>query len=105
MDLESPRSPAALPSPSRRREAGTRSALVAFASTIVFVAVLVVVVARSEAWPAVQRQFFNPEVFVDSWPIVVSGFWLDLQMFAIAEVLILSFALLLASIRSLRGPA
>lgn len=105
MDLESPRSPAALPSLSRRREAGTRSALVAFASTIVFVIVLVVVVARSEAWPAVQRQFFNPEVFVDSWPIVVSGFWLDLQMFAIAEVLILAFALLLASIRSLRGPA
>ncbi len=36
---------------------------------------------------------------------MLSGFWLDLKMFVIAQVLILAFALLVAVIRNLRGPA
>ena len=87
------------------REAGTRAALIAFASTVVFVVAFVVIVANSEAWPAVREQYFNGEAFVDSWPIVLSGFWLDMQMFVVAEIVILAFALVLAAIRALRGPA
>lgn len=86
-------------------EQGARGALIAAASTVVVVAAASWWILTSETWPAVQRQFFNPENFAESWPAVVSGFWLDVRMFLVAEVAILVFALLLAVIRALRGPA
>lgn len=62
-------------------------------------------ILTSETWPRVQRQFFNPQAFVEVAPAVVSGFWLDVKMFLGAQVLILFFALVVAMARSLRGPA
>jgi polar amino acid transport system permease protein len=103
--MDRSRPPSAVPSLKRSTERGARSAIVAFVSTLVFFGVFAVVVVNSEAWPAFRNQFFNGEVFVDAWPIVVSGFWLDIQMFVVAEIAILAFALLLAAIRALRGPA
>lgn len=89
----------------RAREEGARGALIAFISTVVFFGLALWAILTSEAWPQVQRQFFNPEAFVEVWPAVLSGFWLDIRMFLGAEVLILFFALLVAMARSLRGPA
>lgn len=86
-------------------EEGARGALIAFVATVVFVGVALWFVLNSKTWPDVQQQFFNPEDFKESWPDVLSGFWLDIKMFVIAEVLILAFGLLVAIIRSLRGPA
>ena len=91
--------------PRRQQEEGARGALIAAASSLVLIALVIWWVLSSEAWPAVQRQFFSPEHFREVWPDVVTGFWLDIRMFVIAEVLILIFALLLAMIRALRGPA
>lgn len=87
------------------REEGSRGALIAAASTIIVFGLILWVVLTSAAWPAVQRQFFSWVHFKRSFPIVLSGFWLDIEMFIVAEVLILVFALALAMIRSLRGPA
>ncbi len=89
----------------RSREEGARGALIAVISTIVFAAVVLVWVLTSETWPAVQKQFFSPSAFREVFPKVLSGFWLDVQMFMVAEVLILALALLVAMIRALRGPA
>ena len=107
----------------RVREEGARSALIAAASTVVFFGLVVWWILSSEFWPAVQSQFFNPANFAEAWPDVLgefslgfkstfpfidfqgSGFWLNVYMFLIAEVLILVFALILAMIRALRGPA
>ncbi len=103
------RSPGLWPSRHRRRrihrEEGTRSALIAAASTVVLAGIVTWWVLTSDTWPAVQRQFFNPENFREVFPDVASGFWLDVRMFMVAEVLILAIALLLAMIRALRGPA
>lgn len=101
------RSPSLLGAPRRRRsrEEGARGALIAAVSTVVFLAAILWVVLSSEAWPAVQQQFFSPEHFREVWPDVVAGFWLDVQMFLVAEVLILIFGLIVAMVRSLRGPA
>jgi len=66
---------------------------------------IAVVVLNSDAWPAVRRQFFNWSHFKRSFPLVLSGFWLDVKMFVVAEVLILVFGLGVAVARSLRGPA
>jgi polar amino acid transport system permease protein len=90
---------------SDRREEGARSALIAATSTVVFVGVVSWVVLTSEFWPAVQRQFFSWTHFKRSFPDVLSGFWLDVQMFLVAEVLILAIGLAVAMIRALRGPA
>ena len=87
------------------REEGARNALIAAASTIVLIGLVLWWVLTSEAWPAVQKQFFSPSNFREAWPDVVGGFWLDIRMFVVAEVLILAIALVLAMIRSLRGPA
>lgn len=87
------------------REAGARGALIAFVSTLVFVAVVTWWVGTSEAWPAVQQQFFNPVNFAEAWPAVAGGFWLNVRMFLGAEAIILVAALILAMIRALRGPA
>ena len=87
------------------RDDGALGALVAFASTVVVVGLIVWLVLRSETWPQVREQFLNAEDFRASFPDVLSGFWLSMQMFAVAQVLILAFALLVAVIRNLRGPA
>lgn len=59
---------------------------------------------QSDSRPVVEKQFLNRDKFWDSLPDVVGGFWLDIQMFLIAETAILIFALLIAVMRSLRGP-
>jgi len=86
-------------------EDGARGALVAFVATVVFLGGGLFLILNSASWPKVQQQFFNPENFRESWPDVLGGFWLDIKMFAVAEVLIVAFGLLVAVIRSLRGPA
>ena len=91
--------------PPGSREEGARSALIAFVSTLILAGLALWFVLTSEAWPRVQKQFFNPSAFREVWPDVVSGFWLDIQMFLVAEVVILTLALIVAMIRSLRGPA
>jgi polar amino acid transport system permease protein len=91
--------------PRRSREEGSRAALIAAGSTIIVFGLILWVILTSEAWPAVQRQFFSWFHFKESFPAVAEGFWLDIRMFLVAEVLILAFALVLAVIRSLRGPA
>jgi len=87
------------------QEEGARSAVIAATSTVVVLGLALWWVLSSEAWPAVQQQFFSPRHFREAWPAVLSGFWLDIKMFLVAEVLILAIALVLAVIRSLRGPA
>lgn len=87
------------------REEGARGALIAFGSTVVFLSLAVWAVLTSDAWPAVQRQFFSGFHFGEVFPAVVGGFWLDIRMFLVAELAILVLALLVAMVRALRGPA
>jgi polar amino acid transport system permease protein len=86
-------------------EEGALGALIAVVSTVAVFGLIIWVVGHSDAWPQVRDQFFNGENFRESWPDVLSGFWINMKLFAIAQVLILVFALLVAVIRSLRGPA
>jgi len=87
------------------REQGARGALIAVLSTLVFFGVALWAILTSEAWPAVQQQFFSSFHFREAFPEVLAGFWLDVRMFLVAQVLILAFALIVAMARALRGPA
>jgi polar amino acid transport system permease protein len=86
---------------------GGRSVWIAVLSTVVFFAIVVVLVVNSPGWSApggVKDAFFNREIFIDSFPKILEGFWLNVKIFLTAEVLVLMFALVLAIMRGLPGP-
>jgi polar amino acid transport system permease protein len=77
---------------------------IAVVSTAVFFGAIAWAVVNAPNWPAVQRAFFDGKVFRDSLPAVVGAFWINVQLFLIAEVLVLVWGLVLAVLRSLPGP-
>jgi len=83
---------------------GARSVPVAVVSTVVFFGLIVVLVVRSPGWPEVRRSFLDGDIFGDSFPDILAAFWINIQIFCVAEVLILVLALGLALLRSLPGP-
>src|SRR6187549_4209514 len=83
---------------------GARSLLITVVSTIVFFGVIAWVVVNSPGWPRVQEAFLNGPIFWESLPKLVSKFFVNIQLFLAAEVLILGFGLLLAILRGLPGP-
>ncbi|MBG0826935.1 amino acid ABC transporter permease [Planomonospora sp. ID67723] len=87
-----------------RRTRAVRSGTIATVSTIVFLGAAAVAVTGSPGWPRVQDSFFNPEAFARAWPDVLDGFWTNVQIFLIAEPLILLLGLLVALTRNLRAP-
>jgi polar amino acid transport system permease protein len=83
---------------------GARGVAIALISTAVFFTVLVVLVLNSPGWPEIKEQFFDLDVFLDSFPQIAEQFLINVQAFLIAEVFILILGLLLAVLRSLPGP-
>jgi polar amino acid transport system permease protein len=86
-----------------RRARSTRSVLVAIASTLAFAFLAWLTVINTPGWSAVQQAFFDPETFVAAIPRVAQGFLLNLQVLGISVVTVGIVALLLASLRTLRG--
>jgi polar amino acid transport system permease protein len=64
-----------------------------------------IIITQWEGLKNVQETFFDWDALVDSFPTVRTGFWINVQIFMIAEVLVLIWALLLAVFRSLPGRA
>jgi polar amino acid transport system permease protein len=83
---------------------GARSLLVAIVSTVVVFGVIGYVVVNSPGWPRGQDAFLNGPIFWESLPKIVAKFWVNVQLFLVAEVLILAFGLVLAILRGLPGP-
>ena len=81
-----------------------RSTLIALASTVVFFGVLAWIVVSSPGWAAIEQSFLNGKVFASSLPAIVSSFTVNVQLFLIAEVLILALGLVIAVMRNLPGP-
>jgi len=94
--------------PSRRRRIppgeALRSTLIALISTAIVFGLIVVAVTNAPNWPEVQQAFFNGEIFVRSVPKVVAAFVTNIELFLIAEVLILGIGLVVAVLRGLSGP-
>ncbi len=81
-----------------------QASLVAVASTLVFFGVLALVVVNSPGWPQVQQAFLNEEVYRASFPDIARAFLVNVQLFCVAELIILVVALLVAILRGLPGP-
>jgi polar amino acid transport system permease protein len=84
--------------------AGRRSVWIALASTAVFLGLVVLAISRSSGWPEVRRTFFDGAIFGDSFPEIAHAFATNVELFLLAEVLVLVVALLVAVLRSLPGP-
>jgi polar amino acid transport system permease protein len=83
---------------------GARNVGIAVTSTVVFFAVIVVVIVTSAGWPEVRKAFLDRKIFSDSFPEIAHAFLLNIRIFCIAEALILVFALAIAVLRGLPGP-
>jgi polar amino acid transport system permease protein len=103
----------ALPGHDRRaRLLGNRGVLISTASTIVFFGVLLIVVVSAPGFRSVRESFFNLEAMKESFfgvpeeglPGIGHALVLNIEVFVVAEVLILIFALVVAVVRGLRGP-
>jgi polar amino acid transport system permease protein len=62
-------------------------------------------VLTSPGWPNLRDTFFSWSAFKSSFPDVLSAFWLDVKMFMVIEVAVLMLGLVVAVIRTSRGPA
>jgi len=62
-------------------------------------------IVTSPGWDAVRHDFFSWYWFRNSFPGLLSAFWLDVRMFLILEGIVLVFALLVALCRNSRAPA
>lgn len=73
-------------------------------STVVVFGALGYVIVNAPGWPRVQQSFFSADVFVESLPDLLQALVVNIELFLIAETLILVLALVLAVMRSLPGP-
>jgi len=87
----------------RKKQSG-RSVAVSFGSTLVFAVVIYFTVINTPGWARVQQAFFNIDVLVGAWPRVIEGLWLNIRVLVFAAIGVLIIALLLATLRTLRGP-
>ena len=87
-----------------RRKQNARSVLISFVSTIVFAVILWITIINTPGWNRVQRSFFDLETAIAAWPRVIAGLWINVQVLFFAVIGVLVLSVLIATIRTLRGP-
>lgn len=87
----------------RRRQA-IRSVLLAALSTAIVGALLAVLVTGAPGWDRVRQSFLDPGIAWKYLPSILDGLWLNIRMFVVCTICALALGLLVAILRSLRGP-
>ena len=87
-----------------RRRQTVRSTGVAALSTAVVLGLAGAAVVSSPGWQRVQETYFSWDKAVDSFPAVLEGLWLNIRVMALCAVLIVALSLVIAVMRTLRGP-
>jgi polar amino acid transport system permease protein len=87
-----------------RKGRARRSTAIASVSTVVFLAVVGTAIVSSPGWPRVRSSFLDWGLAKDSLPSILSGLWLNVRVLLVTAVLVVLVGLLLASLRTLRGP-
>ncbi len=78
--------------------------LISAISTGVVLSLLVWWIGNSEQWPQVRNQYFSWEKMQEAFPDVLHGFWTNMRLWVISQILILIVALFIAVLRSFTGP-
>lgn len=82
-----------------------RSLAIAATSTVLVVAAIIILVPLAPGWEAVQKSFFNAEVFTRTFPKLARAFLLDIAIFLWSAPAIAVVALAVALARDARSPA
>ena len=88
-----------------RRRKSVRGAGISALSAVIVIGGLVLLIVTSQGWPEVKETFFNWEVFKESFPDVLKGFWLDVKLFIGVEAVVLVVGLVIALCRTTSSPA
>jgi polar amino acid transport system permease protein len=88
-----------------RRRRSRRSVTIAALSTVAVLGALAAWILTSPGWPSVRDTFFSWSAFRQSFPDVLSGFWLDVKMFVVVEAAVLVLGLVIALCRTASAPA
>ena len=96
--------------PLNRREAyearqKKRALIIATISTVLVVAMIMILVPMTPGWEQVKKSFFSSEIFILSFPKMAKAFLLNIAIFAWSAPLVAIVGLLLALARSVRSPA
>ena len=81
-----------------------RGAVVAAISTVAVFGAISALILTSSGWPKVRKAFFDWRHLRRAMPDIVHGFWLNVRLFMIAEVIVLIVGLLVAVVRNVPGP-
>ncbi|BCJ55775.1 ABC transporter permease [Actinoplanes sp. NBRC 14428] len=87
-----------------RRRQTIRSVLLAALSTAVAGAALAFAVTGAPGWDRVKSSFFDPDVAVRYLPDILDGLWLNIRLLVVCAAAALALGLLVAVLRTLRGP-
>ena len=86
-----------------RRARKQRSIFISILSTLVFAAVMTLVLVNSPGWERVSATFFDLDVAIDAFPRVIEGLWLNVQVLFASAIGVAIFGTLLAVTRTLKG--
>ena len=87
-----------------KRARARRNTLIAALSSVIVIGGLAALVLTSPGWPTVRETFFSWSEFKNAFPEVLEGFWLDVKVFMVVEVVVLIIALAIALIRVNHSP-
>ena len=87
-----------------RRTRTRRSFAVAAASTAVTAFALYELIVNSPGWQRTRETFFSAHYARLAFPKVMEGLWLNLRLLAVCGAVVLVAGLLMAMLRTLRGP-
>jgi polar amino acid transport system permease protein len=87
-----------------RRSRTLRSVSIAGASSLIVLVALVTAVVTSPGWDRVRATFFSWHDAKLSFPSIMAGLWLNIRLLVICGAIILVFGMVLALMRTLRGP-
>ncbi|MEO1059581.1 MAG: amino acid ABC transporter permease [Actinomycetota bacterium] len=82
-----------------------RAVIIATTSTVLVVAALIILIPLTPRWDRVRQSFFDGDVLRETFPGLLSAFWLDVQIFLWSTPLILALSVLVAVARNSRSPA
>jgi polar amino acid transport system permease protein len=87
-----------------KRRASRRSTTIALLSTLIFGALLTVIVINAQGFQAVRESFFNWHYAQKAFPRIFDGILLNLRVLLIAELFVLIFGLAIAIARTTTSP-
>ena len=88
-----------------KRRRARRGQAIAAVSSVIVIGGLATLALTSPGWPNVRDTFFSWSAFKDSFPDILSAFWIDVKLFMVVEVAVLILGLVVALIRTSRAPA